>query len=416
MAENQSRPRLVNDLAMAGGVNRKITEYLIYLIFWGALLFSPVWGGMLGGSKVQMEWSELFEFWEFLIPAVILFFVNNNILVPILLYKRRGGYYIVYILCVVIALALVYVFSPGNVPGAKPPRDVERVLHDRPQLGMGMPGFGLPGMDNRAFDEPRMDRRPPRKRPEPDLLFVISNPGSVRILLVLFVLVFNLCVRLNFFAIRHDEKYRELWQEKLKAELDYLKYQINPHFFMNTLNNIHALIDIDKEKAQGVVLELSRMMRYVLYDASSTLVPLDKEIAFLESYVDLMKLRHTDRLQVTFDFQNTGIKSIHVPSLMFVVFVENAFKHGVSYDKSSYVHISVRVDDARDMLVFECSNSYSVKAAKFNDGYAGVGVENARKRLELLFASKASLDIKDAGGIYDVVLEIPICYDKMYNC
>ena len=401
---------------MAGGVSRKITEYLIYFIFWGALLFSPVWGGMLGGSKVQMEWGELLEFWEFLIPAVILFFVNNNILVPFLLYKRRGGYYIVYILCVVIALALVYVFSPGNAPDVRPPRNENRVLHDRPSLGTGVPGFGSPGMDGRAFDEPRMDRRPPRKRPEPDLLFVISNPGSVRILLVLFVLVFNLCVRLNFFAVRHDEKYRELWQEKLKAELDYLKYQINPHFFMNTLNNIHSLIDIDKEKAQGAVLELSRMMRYVLYDASSSLVPLDKEITFLESYVDLMRLRYTDRLQVTCDFQDTGVKSIYVPSLMLVVFVENAFKHGVSYGKDSYVYISVRVDDGRDMLVFECSNSYSTNAGRFDDGYSGVGVENARKRLELLFADNASLDIKDAGGRYDVVLEIPICYDKMYNC
>ena len=121
---------------MAGRLNRKYTEYLIYLIFWGTLLFSPVWGSILGGSKIQVRWDELVQFWEFLIPAAILFVINNSILVPFFLIKRRGGYYIVYILCVVIALALVYVFSPGNVPGAKPPRDVERVLHDRPQLGV----------------------------------------------------------------------------------------------------------------------------------------------------------------------------------------------------------------------------------------------------------------------------------------
>ena len=401
---------------MAGRLNRKYTEYLIYLIFWGTLLFSPVWGSILGGSKVQVRWDELVQFWEFLIPAAILFFINNSILVPFFLIKRRGGYYIVYILCVVMALALVYALSPDDGPGARPPRGADGQMYDRRHGGLGFFDSDLYLFDGYPLSEQHMAPPPRRGGPEPALLFVISNPGSVRLLLVLFVLVFNICVRLNLFVISRDETFKEMWQEKLKAELDYLKYQINPHFFMNTLNNIHALIDIDKEKAQGVVLELSRMMRYVLYDASSTLVPLDKEIAFLESYVDLMKLRHTDRLQVTFDFQNTGIKSIHVPSLMFVVFVENAFKHGVSYDKNSYVHISVRVDDARDMLVFECSNSYSVKAAKFNDGYAGVGVENARKRLELLFASKASLDIKDAGGIYDVVLEIPICYDKMYNC
>lgn len=401
---------------MAGRLNRKYTEYLIYLIFWGTLLFSPVWGSILGGSKVQVRWDELVQFWEFLIPAAILFVINNSILVPFFLIKRRGGYYIVYILCVVMALALVYALSPDDGPGVRPPRGANGQMYDRRHGGQGFIDADLYLFDGYPLSEQHMAPPPRRGGPEPALLFVISNPGSVRLLLVLFVLVFNICVRLNLFVISRDETFKEMWQEKLKAELDYLKYQINPHFFMNTLNNIHALIDIDKEKAQGTVMELSRMMRYVLYDASSSFVPLDKEITFMESYIDLMKLRYTDKLVVTCDFRNDGVKEVYVPSLMLIVFVENAFKHGVSYNMNSYVHVSVSVDEASGVVVFECSNSCSVKSRNFDDGYAGVGVENARKRLELLFADKASLDIEDSGDRYNVVLEIPICYDKMYNC
>ena len=130
-----------------------------------------------------------------------------------------------------------------------------------------------------------------------------SHPKNVRILLTLFVLVFNVCVRLLFFSIRRDESIKELEKEKLRSELEYLKYQVNPHFFMNSLNNIHALIDIDKDKAQAAVQELSGLMRYLLYDKASMFVPLEKEISFLKNYIELMRLRYTDKLELNTDFK-----------------------------------------------------------------------------------------------------------------
>ena len=182
---------------------------------------------------------------------------------------------------------------------------------------------------------------------------------------------------------------------------------------MNTLNNIHALIDIDRDKAQAVVMELSKMMRYVLYDASTSLVLLEKELLFLDSYVDLMRLRYTSKVEVNMNFSG-DIKGLYVPSLLFVLFVENAFKHGVTYKKKSVIDIMLRVDNLAKEVVFECRNTCSGSSSESgSEMHGGIGVENARKRLELLYGDKAMLNIDNDGETYNVVLKIPVYYDKM---
>ena len=241
------------------------------------------------------------------------------------------------------------------------------------------------------------------------------HPQNVRILLALFVLVFNVCVRMLFFSIRRDENIKELEKEKLRSELEYLKYQINPHFFMNCLNNIHALIDIDKDKAQTAVQELSGMMRYMLYEKSSMFVPIEKEIAFIKDFIELMRLRYTDKLEVSTDFTSEA-KGVNVPSLLFMQFVENAFKHGVTYAKKSFIYVSLGVDEACENVLFSCRNTIPDSAKNSaNPTSGGIGIENSKKRLALLFGNKAGLHISNAGGWYNVELKIPIEYDKVYN-
>ena len=374
---------------MAWSLRKRTVEYVIYLLFWSVLLLSPLLGAFMkyafqGDDAFLPTTEELLSFWKFLSPAIILFFINNNILMPFLLNKERGRHLVLYLLCAIVVSVIVFVAFPVDNPSLPVASNIE-------QLPQSLP------------------------KGEQKVWMFFSDSRNVRILLSLFALVFNICVRLFFFTIRRDESIKELEKEKLRSELEYLKYQINPHFFMNSLNNIHALIDIDKVKAQKTVVELSNMMRYVLYDKSSTFVPMEKEVKFLGSYIDIMRLRYTDKLEIKTDF-STEPQGIYVPSLLFMQFLENAFKHGVTYKKKSLIEVSLKADETVGNVIFTCRNTLpeSPNTTVVRTG-SGIGVENARKRLELLFGDKAKLHISNTGGWYNVELKIPIQYDQVYN-
>ena len=193
------------------------------------------------------------------------------------------------------------------------------------------------------------------------------------------------------------------WHVVLEAEMDYLKYQINPHFFMNTLNNIHALIDIDTEYAKSAVIELSKMMRYVLYESGHEIISLNRDIQFVQNYIGLMRIRYTDAVDIRVEYPHDLPPQISIPPLL-IVFVENAFKHGVSYSKPSFIHL--RIDYADGKVVSTIGNSlHSPQAEKHN---AGIGLENVRKRLSLIYGPKNySLDIEETKETYTVKLVIP---------
>lgn len=374
---------------MAWSLRKRTVEYVIYILFWGVLLLSPLLGAFMkyaiqGDDAFLPTTAELLSFWKFLLPAIILFFINNNILMPFLLNKERGRHLVLYLLCAIVVSVIVFVAFPVDNPSLPVASNIE-------QLPQSLP------------------------KGEQKVWMFFSDSRNVRILLSLFALVFNICVRLFFFTIRRDESIKELEKEKLRSELEYLKYQINPHFFMNSLNNIHALIDIDKVKAQKTVVELSNMMRYVLYDKSSTFVPMEKEVKFLGSYIDLMRLRYTDKLEIKTDF-STEPQGIYVPSLLFMQFLENAFKHGVTYKKKSLIEVSLKADEAVGNVIFTCRNTLpeTPNTTVVRTG-GGIGVENARKRLELLYSGKAQLLISNNGEWYNVELKIPIQYDQVYN-
>ena len=393
---------------MAWSLRKRTVEYVIYLLFWSVLLFSPLLGGVMksafqGEDAFMPTTGELLSYWGFLLPAIILFFINNNILMPFLLDKKRGRHLVLYLLFIVVVSTIVFVAFPVDKPIFPGPQGI-------PAGDVMSPVYEVPPMVPDLEQLP-----PPPSMGERNVWMFFSHPRNVRIFLTLFVLVFNVCVRLFFFTIRRDESIKEMEKEKLRSELEFLKYQINPHFFMNSLNNIHALIDIDKEKAQSSVVELSKMMRYVLYDKSSMFVPLEKEAQFLGSYLDLMRLRYTDKLEITAAF-STEPKGVYVPSLLFMQFLENAFKHGVTYKKKSLIEVSLVADEAAGNVLFTCRNTLpEVPNSTALHASGGIGVENARKRLELLYGDKAQLHISNTGEWYNVELKIPIQYDQVYN-
>ena len=393
---------------MAWSIKKRTVEYVIYLLFWSVLLLSPLLGAFMryafrGDDTFMPTVEELVAFWMFLLPAIILFFINNNILMPFLLYKKKGRHFVLYLLCVIVAGAIVFMAFPVDNPGF-----------------LGAQGAPIGNMPPPPFEAPPAapdveQMPPPPFFGERDVWMFFSHPKNIRILLMLFVLIFNICVRLFFFTIRRDESIKELEKEKLRSELEYLKYQINPHFFMNSLNNIHALIDIDKDKAQAAIQELSGLMRYVLYDKSSMYVSLEKEICFLRNYIELMRLRYTNKLELNVAF-TTEPQGVLVPSLLFMQFVENAFKHGVTYKKKSLIYVSLDLDEAGEYVHFVCRNTLPDAAkATALPSQGGIGIENARKRLELLYGGKASMRIDNDGEWYNVELKIPTQYDKVYN-
>ena len=222
--------------------------------------------------------------------------------------------------------------------------------------------------------------------------------------IVVLILMFgaNLGIK-GYFRSRDDHKrLAALEKQNLEQQLEYLRYQINPHFFMNTLNNIHALVDIDPAKAQETILELSKMMRFVLYEGDKRGVSLTKEMEFIRTYIKLMQLRYTEKVKITLDLpQETPDRQL--PPLILITFIENAFKHGVSYQRESFIEVKMKVVD--DRLQFTCRNS---KADVPNQEKGGVGLANVRKRLNLLFEHQYTLQIDDTPDVYSVELVIPL--------
>ncbi len=207
-------------------------------------------------------------------------------------------------------------------------------------------------------------------------------------------------------GIRHFIRVRrireQLQEEKTKhteAELAWLKNQINPHFLFNTLNNISSLAAIDGEATQEAIAQLSDLLRYAMYETNKKVVPLQGEVEFMQNYIALMKLRVSRQTVVSEQFDVSNSQSDIAP-LLFISLIENAFKHGVSNYNPSFIKISM-VQHSNGEIVFDCRNSNFPKAPTDRSG-SGIGIENTRRRLDLLYPEKYTWEqgICDNGGTY----------------
>jgi two-component system, LytTR family, sensor kinase len=192
---------------------------------------------------------------------------------------------------------------------------------------------------------------------------------------------------------QHETKARqELEQAKISSELSFLKAQINPHFFFNTLNNIYSLTMFNVELAQKALHTLSRMMRYVLYDTQSDSTLLSKELGFVQDYIDLMKLRLTDKVQVIFE-QPVPLTDVSIAPMLLLPFVENAFKYGVSTDEPSHIYIGIKQQQKH--LDIEVRNTLFAQKRVTLDESNGIGLINTRRRLDLLYPNQYTLTITE---------------------
>lgn len=192
---------------------------------------------------------------------------------------------------------------------------------------------------------------------------------------------------------------------QVKAELSNLRSQINPHFLLNTLNNIYALTAFDQQRAQDAVMQLSKMLRHMLYDNQQEEVKLSEEITFLENYVNLMKIRLPQNVDVQFT-TNLIDPDKRVAPLLFISLVENAFKHGISPTKPSFVHISMQ-QPQKDLLLVTIKNSNYPKTESDRSGH-GVGLQQVQRRLDLAYSERYewTKGLSDDGKTYLSTLKI----------
>ena len=204
----------------------------------------------------------------------------------------------------------------------------------------------------------------------------------------------------NWAKTEDERKERE--KEMLNWELQHLKYQLQPHFFFNSLNTVYALIERSPVAAQETVHTLSKLMRYLLYDTDSGKVTLAEEINFMTQYINLMKLRISEKTQVTTDFPDPTDGALITP-LLFISLIENAFKHGISATHTS--EISFRLHVEKNKLIFVARNANFPKNEKDKSG-SGIGLVNLKKRLELSYPGKHTFRAGVEGSLFVAELQI----------
>ena len=365
-------------------------EHIIYTLMWIALYLSPLMGiymRMSGNPHIVFSWDEIINAWEFNTVWIVLFAIHNFLLVPLLIIKRRTGLYA----ALAVALLVAAMFTLSAI------RPSHRKMHHAPQR------YECCRYNCKCSEMKASKWQPPQKREGGPLM--MFRPGEmVAFFGGLLLMGMNLGVKLYFRSQEATKAIAQIEKHALERQLQYLKYQVNPHFLMNTLNNIHALVDIDPERAKASVVELSKLMRYVLYEGNNRLTPLSREVQFLLNYVQLMSMRYTGNVSICLDVPEVLPDSM-LPPLLLVIFVENAFKHGISYRTKSFVEISLQPHG--DRLLFSCRNSRpEIKHDENMKG--GVGLSNVRRRLDLLFPDDYTLDIKETDDTYTVKLEIPL--------
>jgi len=209
-----------------------------------------------------------------------------------------------------------------------------------------------------------------------------------------------------FMLMEADRRLIRAEKEKVQNELLALRSQINPHFLFNSLNSIYSLALHQSTKTPAIILKISDLMRYMLYEADEDKVPLKNELNFLENYFELQKLRSDDNTEITMNIAGE-ITTQKIAPLLFLPYIENSFKHGVKADpKSGFTRINIHVMD--DEIQLDVINNKGKIDKVEKEDFQGIGLQNARRRLELLYPLKHSLTINDLGDTFEVSLNISL--------
>lgn len=331
-------------------------EVIIHLLVWVLLFFLP-YAFTVGAGR---PWNELFvHFWMQLVLLAAIFYINYFLLISRWLFSGRKWLFFV-INLVIIAL---FVWARHEI------------------IALNMESLDIP--------------RRPRDRP-------IVSMYYIDFLIYLIPVAFAIAIHSGKRLVKMEDLRKEAYSIKLQSELQHLKYQLQPHFFFNSLNNIYGLVDTEPEKAKQTVHSLSKLMRHLLQNSEAESIFLADEIDFLNKYITLMTLRQSKDTKVECHFPS-GTENIKIAPLLFVPIVENAFKHGVAATRPSRLFFELRMTG--DGLIFRSENYNFPKSPDDMSG-SGIGIENLRKRLAILYGDDYSLSTGVQGDLYTVTLSL----------
>ena len=349
-------------------IDGRIIERTIYVLLWAVFLLFPI---LIIGGNGNLRWERVVLEWVRLLPFLLFFIIHNSLLVPSFLMKKK---YLLYGCGLTISVIMVITLFPVC-------REIQFLIFpDRPP-------YAIPGIGQQRMAA----------------MYGVRNLSD-KFLFLLLIIVFNLLLKYFFIQQQKLRLEEAKNREAIQTELNFLKNQISPHFFMNTLNNIHALIDYEPDIAKETVISLSRLMRHILYDSQSKRVSIRKEMDFIKSYVELMRLKTSKKVIISCNIPDI-IPDKSVPPLIFTSLIENAFKHGISLKEKSYVSIDFSFPDDGHMT---CRIANSNHPSNRSEEHKGIGLENTKRRLDLEFTSAYILDIDNNEKEYIVNITIPI--------
>jgi sensor histidine kinase YesM len=328
---------------------------LFWVILFGApYLLQPVWKAPPKDLQIKRDGFYYLLFFNNLL-RLALFYTNAYLLLPKLIYKKR---YVGYALSLLSWFALMFL--------------VDQTLFR----------LFVPQLEHYAWN------------------FLVFN-----ILPFSFIVIASGAFRM----VRDQMKERELAKEKemefLKTELAFLKSQVSPHFMFNVLNNMVALARKGSDQLEPSLIKLSSLLRYMLYESDQETVPLQKEMDYLNSYIDLQRQRFGRKVSIDVDFSEVD-SSYEIPAMLLIPFVENAFKHGTGFIKDP--QISIRLKTNNGLLDLEVRNKYSTDDLEVKDKASGIGLPNTIRRLNLLYGNKQELSISKENGWFNVSLKIQL--------
>ena len=379
-------------------INR--TEYLVYGLLMLIILLGFTTSTLFHGHDIDETHFLISDFLRTLKVVgvyIIAFAIHDAFIAPLLVNKHRPWLYFLG----VVALGTVFMLYQCN----KRPAEPQNIKVENLQKGSN----GI--KNNTSNDAPLPPPEINTKESGPTTPPPMRRHDILAMIMFLFGIGTNIGVKFYFRSLDARKKMEDMERVSLKQNLAQLRCQLHPHFFMNTLNNIHALVDIDHKKAQECIIDLSKLMRYVLYESNHEFVQASKECEFMKNYVRLTRIRYSDKLKFNVVTPDDGTK-VWIPPLIFISFVENAFKHGVSYNKESFIDIDGKIydgDDGKPRMYWTCHNSkHNGNSKKKVDEASGIGLSNVRQRLDLMFGTNYSLNITDGKDDFLVEMDIPV--------
>jgi len=322
----------------------------------------------------------------------VIFYLNLFYLLPILLEKKE---YILYILFLLVLIA-VFIWFFDYVMRYFIPDDIKSFIDQRDDTKLPE-SF----IDKRIFEREKFIDGSARTR----MLhgrFLLNG-------FFIFISLFISTIYYNMVVNRKREKEAiQLQNQMLEAETKMLKWQINPHFLFNILNNIYSMSQLKSDKTPDAIYKLSQMLRYVIYECNDNFVKLDKEIGYIQSYINLQLLKEENMQNVTFDLKNPN-PNLTIAPMLLISFIENGFKHSHIEDtENSWIKIVLATSGKQ--LNFKMENSIP-KITISKDKAGGIGIENVEKRLQLLYPDKYNLNITEKNGVYSVELKLELNED-----